>query len=71
MSYSRWSLLPEETTASGKTLFQCVVCGRVTPTPDKRCKEQNCVQVEHLTRIEAAARAYLTVYDAGDTMAHE
>ena len=27
-------------------------------------------QVERLTRIEAAARAYLAAFDAGDTMAH-
>ena len=33
---SRWTEL-KETTNSGKRLFQCKVCGRKTPTPDKDC----------------------------------
>jgi hypothetical protein len=71
MSYSRWSLLLEKTTASGKMLFQCGVCGRVTPTPDKQCKGQNCAEVERLQRIEAAARAHIADWDGGDTSAHK
>lgn len=33
---SRWVPL-YATTNSGKTLFVCIMCGRVSPTPDKTC----------------------------------
>jgi hypothetical protein len=33
---SRWREL-YATSPSGKTLFVCLVCGRVSPTPDKVC----------------------------------
>jgi protein gp37 len=33
----RWRVL-EKTTPSGKMLFQCSVCGRESPSPDKECK---------------------------------
>jgi hypothetical protein len=36
-SKSRWILLTE-TSNSGKQLFQCKVCGRISPIPDKDCK---------------------------------
>lgn len=47
---SRWIKL-DETSPSGKTLFRCVVCERVSPTPDKRCKtfgnpDARCDEVE-------------------------
>ena len=32
----RWTLLPN-TSPSGKMLFQCKYCGRITTTPDKTC----------------------------------
>lgn len=32
----RWEKL-EETSPSGKTMFQCQACGRKSLTPDKRC----------------------------------
>ena len=35
-STGRWVMLAA-TTPSGKTLFMCSVCGRISPTPDKRC----------------------------------
>lgn len=34
---SRWIKL-DETSPSGKTLFRCVICERVSPTPDKACR---------------------------------
>lgn len=34
---SRWVTL-KKTSNSGKALFVCTVCGRVSPTPDKTCK---------------------------------
>lgn len=33
----RWKLLPK-TTPSGKSLFRCTICGRESPTPDKKCE---------------------------------
>lgn len=33
---SRWKIL-DRTSPSGKPLFECQNCGRVSPTPDKRC----------------------------------
>lgn len=33
---ARWVLLPF-TSPSGKLLFACEECGRISPTPDKRC----------------------------------
>lgn len=33
---SRWREL-EETSPSGRRLFQCAICGRTSPTPDKTC----------------------------------
>lgn len=33
----RWVTL-RRTSNSGKTLFVCTVCGRVSPTPDKECR---------------------------------
>lgn len=39
----RWDTL-EETSPSGKTLFKCRACGRVSPTPDKACPT-DCQQV--------------------------
>lgn len=33
----RWVMLVA-TSPSGKTLFSCRCCGRVSPTPDKGCK---------------------------------
>lgn len=36
---SRWEML-SKTTSSGKTLFRCRSCGRISPTPDKRCQGQ-------------------------------
>lgn len=35
---SRWTPL-YATSPSGKTLFVCRCCGRVSPTPDKECQE--------------------------------
>lgn len=35
--YTRWDLLIEMTTPSGKRLFRCRQCQRVSPTPDKVC----------------------------------
>lgn len=35
---SRWISLVA-TSPSGKTLFVCRMCGRISPTPDKECKE--------------------------------
>lgn len=32
----RWMVL-SETSPSGKTMFQCLDCGRKSTTPDKRC----------------------------------
>lgn len=34
---ARWTIL-DETSPSGKTLFVCKVCGRVSVTPDKNCR---------------------------------
>lgn len=36
MKHGRWRLL-KKTSPSGKSLFVCLVCGRVTPIPDKAC----------------------------------
>jgi len=44
--FARWELL-DETTPSGKRLFRCLVCDRVSPTPDKRCPGAvNCASIE-------------------------
>lgn len=45
MSGQRWEVL-EETSPSGRTLFRCGVCGRVSPTPDKRCAGKSCHEAE-------------------------
>lgn len=38
---SAWQLLGnDETYPSGKRVFQCAVCGRLSTTPDKRCAPQ-------------------------------
>jgi len=44
---SRWRAL-EATSPSGKTLFVCLCCGRISPTPDKRCPEPAWVVVNGL-----------------------
>lgn len=36
---SRWVVLPFNS-GSGKTLFRCGVCGRLSNTPDKRCPDK-------------------------------
>ena len=36
---SRWVVLPF-TSGSGKMLFRCGVCGRLSNTPDKRCQDK-------------------------------
>lgn len=38
---TRWQLLPF-TSNSGKLLYTCTRCGRISPTPDKRCGHSNC-----------------------------
>jgi hypothetical protein len=35
---SRWAVLPM-LTQTGTQMFRCRKCGRVTPTPDKKCSE--------------------------------
>lgn len=36
---SRWVILPFNS-GSGKTLWRCGVCGRLSNTPDKRCPDK-------------------------------
>lgn len=41
---SNWAVM-DETSPSGKVLFKCVICGRISTTPDKMCGphgERNC-----------------------------
>ena len=47
---SRWEYL-EETSPSGKNLYRCVICGRISATPDKECKtladpDNRCAELE-------------------------
>jgi hypothetical protein len=41
---SRWIVCPKEMPASnsGKTVFKCRVCGRLSVTPDKACNDPMC-----------------------------
>jgi len=49
----RWQAL-EETSNSGKTLFRCLICERVSPTPDKECPSMDCAGIEE--RLRSAPR---------------
>lgn len=51
----RWVPM-RRTTTSGKTLFVCVCCGRVSPTPDKHCPNDDCADAE--ARVLALARSH-------------
>ncbi len=42
---TRW-LLIRATTPSGKRLFVCTDCGRLSPTPDKKCPGDECGKEE-------------------------
>lgn len=53
---SRWRLL-DRTTPSGKLLYECTVCGRVTPTPDKTCLRAGCGFASEEERAAAEQRA--------------
>lgn len=33
----RWALEEGATTTSGRSLFRCATCGRLSPTPDRTC----------------------------------
>lgn len=50
----RWKKL-EETSPSGKTMFKCLICERVSVTPDKSCKtfanpDGQCGEIEQRLR---------------------
>lgn len=47
-SWSRWRLL-RSLPRSGRSLFRCVICGRITVAPDKDC-ESGCEVYERLIR---------------------
>lgn len=49
---SRWQVL-KETSASGKTMFRCLICKRVSPTPDKNCPTMDCGPIEYRLRHSA------------------
>lgn len=42
---SRWVPI-KLTSRTGKQLFVCTICGRVSPTPDKKCNEPEIIQNE-------------------------
>lgn len=41
----RWQVL-NEVSPSGKTMFRCLICLRVSPTPDKECPTMDCSGIE-------------------------
>mgnify|MGYP001130195034 CR=1 FL=1 len=67
---SRWAML-RKTSNSGKTLFSCTVCGRVSTTPDKTCKtfedpaeRWGCSKIDECSTItESQERAFNSLED--------
>jgi hypothetical protein len=48
---ARWQII-DKTSNSGKQLYRCLICERVSPTPDKDCPTMDCGSIEHRLKTE-------------------
>jgi hypothetical protein len=45
MKLTRWQIL-KEASPSEKTLYKCLICERISPTPDEKCPTMDCEGIE-------------------------